>query len=108
MKKALYIYLSLVSSSVCAMQQVKKNQLPVNKKPLITKQEMVGATLIASPFAHTALTSVCYIVAPELSLGMTVIEALKVGSTTMGTAMILDAREQKQKQNNEITAQLNN
>lgn len=96
MKKFLYIYLLLISSSVCAMKPEKKQ--PVNKKPFITNQEIAGMALVSIPVLHTALTPL-YFIAPPLTAGMVLLGAAKVGAGAFGSALLFDANYQRQNNN---------
>lgn len=89
MKNIFYIYLLLISASLGAMQP------KTSQKPLFSKQEIAGVALVAVPMIHTALTTTCAIVAPQLTTGMVAIGAMKNASMTMGTALILDANQKK-------------
>lgn len=98
MKKFLYIYLLLISTSVCAMQPANNKQIPMNKKPFLTRQEIVGGALVLAPIIHSALIPVCFIPSP-LTLGVALIGAAKLGSGALGSAMIIDANQQRQNNN---------
>ncbi len=94
MKKILYIYLLLISSSIGAMQPANKNQMPTYDKNTVKK--VVGTALIVVPHTHLALTPL-YIIAPPIALGATL---LNMSATALGTYLIMDATADQQRNKN--------
>ena len=92
MKNILYLYLLLISSSVCAMQPDKKQ----NNKPVISRQEIIGGFLVAAPIIHDALIPLYFV--PPFTGPMTVLGTIKVGSMALGSAMIIEAQQRRKNQ----------